>query len=161
MTHLDTIRDPMRISPAGLDLIKAWEGLEDGNPLTANLDPYDDAAGLPTIGWGHLVKEGEDFTGGITMEQAEELLLQDVRWAEKAVNHLVTVHLNQHQFDAIVSWTFNCGAGALSQSTLLVWLNAARMHDIPQQLTRWNKAGGRSLLGLARRRVAESQLFLT
>ena len=151
---------PKHISTAGLDLIKAWEGLEDGDPTTVNLDPYLDAAGLPTIGWGHLVKPGEAFLGGITIEQAEELLLEDVKSAESAVNHMVLVHLNQHQFDALVSWTFNCGTGALSQSTLLAWLNAARMHDIPQQLTRWNRAAGRSLLGLARRRVAEAELFL-
>ncbi len=160
MTQLDTARDPMKISAIGLALIKAWEGLEDGDPTTVNLDPYLDAAGLQTIGWGHLIKEGEDFAGGVTIERAEEVLLEDVKWAERAVNHMARVHLNQHQFDALVSWTFNCGTGALSQSTLLVWLNNARMHDIPQQLCRWNKAGGRSLLGLARRRVAESELFL-
>ena len=161
MTHLDNCPNPKHIGAAGLEIIKKWEGLEDGDPSTVNLDPYLDAAGLPTIGWGHLIKDGEDFTGGITIQQAEDLLRQDVKIAERAVNNLVHVHLNQNQFDAICSWTFNCGTGALSQSTLLVWLNAARMHDVPQQLTRWNKAGGRSLLGLARRRVDESALFLT
>jgi len=160
VTQLDTTRHLMKTSAIGLALINSWEGLEDGDPTTANLEPYLDAAGLPTIGWGHLVKDGEDFTGGITIEQAEELLAHDVTWAEGAVNRQVTVKLNQHQFDALVSFVFNVGAGAFDQSTLLAWLNQARMHDIPQQLTRWNRSGGKSLLGLARRRVAESDLFL-
>ena len=160
MTQLDTTRGAMQISAGGLALIKSWEGLEDGDPTTSNLDPYLDASFFPTIGWGHLIKEGEDFSGGITIERAEELLAQDVHWAEGVVNRKVTVKLNQHQFDAIVSFVFNVGAGAFDQSTLLGWLNAARMHDIPQQLTRWNRSGGRSLLGLARRRVAEAALFL-
>ena len=144
-----------------LMIIKAFEGIEDGDPSTVNLDPYDDPVGLPTIGWGHLIKPGEEFIGGITLRQAEALLRQDVASAERAVNFSVTVNLDQSQFDALVSLTYNIGTAAFGQSTLLEWVNESRMSDAPQQFTRWNKSKGRSLLGLARRRVQESALFLS
>lgn len=143
----------MKTSPRGLDLIAKWEG--------CRLNVYKDAAGKDTIGIGHLVKFGESWPNGITREQAEELLAKDIAWAERGVNRVVSVDLNQQQFDALVSFTFNLGLDAFERSTLLMRVNAARFADVPMELTRWNKAGGKSLLGLARRRVAEAELFLS
>lgn len=156
----------MRTSQAGRDLVKAWEGIEDGDPTTVNLDPYLDIAGRWTIGWGHLILGHEDFSTGITTEQAEALLTEDLHEAEAAVNRLVRVPLSQPQFDALVSFTFNLGVRALQASTLLLWLNEGRYLDAPQQITRWNKAadpatGNKvSVLGLTRRRIAECDMFL-
>ncbi len=153
--------NPEHISDAGLTIIKAFEGIEDGDPSTVLLDAYPDPVGLPTIGWGHLILPHEDFRLGITLTEAETLLLQDVLVAELAIVNVVNVKLNQDQFDALASFTFNIGTNGFGNSTLLRWLNEGRPPaDIPMQFTRWNKARGRSLLGLARRRVMESDLFL-
>jgi lysozyme len=151
----------VHISHRGLEIIKGFEGLEDGDPSTVLLDPYLDPVGLPTIGWGHLIKPGEDFTGGITLARAEALLREDVEPVEEAVGLLVERRLKQCQFDALVSFTFNVGTGAFNASTLLEWLNDGRPDaDMPMQLTQWRKSKGRSLAGLAKRRCRESLLFL-
>ncbi len=150
----------LETGPNGINLIKAWEGIEDGDPTTVKLDPYLDPVGYPTIGWGHLIQDHEDFSGGITPEEAEELLRKDVKWAEQAISKNVDRAINQNQFDSLVCFVYNIGARAFIQSTLLEWLNKGRYNDIPQQFTRWNRAKGKSFLGLARRRVAESELFL-
>lgn len=148
------------ISDTGLDLIKAWEGIEDGDPTTVPLDPYDDPRGLPTIGWGHLIKEGEDFTGGISLEQAEELLQQDVRWAEKAVLAGLEDVLLQRQFDALVSFTFNVGRQAWYSSTLREVINKDEFNFVPCEMCRWVWSGGETYKGLARRRLAEATMFM-
>jgi len=79
--------------------------------------------------------------------------------AAAAVNQHITVNLNQHQFDALVSFVFNVGAGAFQQSTLLQRLNAGRYDAVPGQLRLWNKGGGKVLPGLVTRREAEARLF--
>jgi GH24 family phage-related lysozyme (muramidase) len=145
----------MEINQNGIDLIKKFEGL--------SLKPYKDAAQLWTIGYGHLIKGGEyeKFKDGITQQEAEELLKEDMAWAERAVNKYVKVDINQNQFDALVCLVFNIGAKAFFDSTLLKWINKPKdVAEIPKQFVRWIRAGGKPLLGLARRRVAESELFL-
>jgi len=142
----------MEISQKGLDFIKSWEGLE--------LEPYRDAAGLWTVGYGHLIKDDEEFTT-LTLVEAEDLLKDDVEWAEDAVNRYVKVDLTQAMFDSLVSFVFNVGANAFKESTLLKWLNKGRKLECPVQFARWTLAGGKRLLGLARRRAAEAVLFLS
>lgn len=142
----------MQTSQRGVDLIKSFEGLS----LTAYPDPG--TGGAPwTIGYGHTkgVKPGMK----ITAAWAEELLRDDLAEFEAAVNGLVKVRLCQHQFDALVSLAFNIDARAFSDSTLLRLLNSGMYDDAALQFQRWNKAGGRVLAGLTRRRMAERKLF--
>lgn len=139
----------MQISKAGLDLIKQFEGLY--------LNAYRCPAGVPTIGYGHTA--GVAMGQTITQQQADDYLRRDVRQLERAVARLVTVPLTQGQFDALVSFAFNLGEGALAQSTLLRLLNAGDYAGAAAQFDRWNKAGGRVLPGLVRRRAAERALF--
>ena len=139
----------MQISKAGLDLIKQFEGLY--------LKAYRCPAGVPTIGYGHTA--GVAMGQTITQQQADDYLRRDVRQFERAVARLVTVPLTQGQFDALVSFAFNLGEGALAQSTLLRLLNTGDYAGAAAQFDRWNKAGGRVLPGLVRRRAAERALF--
>src|SRR5215217_5313643 len=140
----------MKTGAGGLALIKAFEGL--------GLKAYSDSVGVPTIGYGSTgqhVKLGQT----ITRTQAELLLKLDLLRFEAAIARLVHVPLNQNQTDALVSFAFNVGIGALEKSTLLRKLNDGDYNAVPSQLQRWNKAGGKVLPGLVRRRLAEGELF--
>ena len=143
------------ITQAGLDLIKQFEGFSP----TVYICP----AGYPTIGYGHVVKpqERERFAGGITKEQAEALLGQDVETSERAVLRLITVPLTDRQFDALVSFTFNLGAGALQRSTLRRKVNRGDHATVPAEFRKWVWARGRKLEGLVRRRDAEIIIWLS
>ena len=136
----------------GIDLIKQFEGLR--------LAAYQDMVGVWTIGYGHT---GPDVKPGlvITQQQAEQLLINDLAQFERRVNDLVTVQINQNQFDALVSFSYNLGVGALQKSTLLRLLNAGSYQPAADEFPRWNRAGGNVVAGLTRRRYAERQLFLT
>lgn len=141
----------MKTSDSGLGLIKEYEGCR----LTA----YQDSVGVWTIGVGHTngVKEGDK----ITQAQADDFLKQDLAVAEADVGRLVTVDLTQGQFDALVSFTFNLGAGNLSSSTLLARLNAGNYSAAAEQFGRWVFAGNVLQQGLVKRRAAEKALFLS
>lgn len=154
----------MKMSEHGLELIKQWEGFKP--------DVYKDSAGLPTIGVGHLITKSQQTTGeiviggvpvqyanGLTDQQVLDLLSQDVQPAEQAVNNGVKVALDQNQFDALVSFTFNVGVGAFTSSTLLKVLNQSQYDGVPDQLRRWNKAGGKVVQGLVNRRENEVKLW--
>ncbi|PCH98286.1 MAG: muraminidase [Alphaproteobacteria bacterium] len=140
------------ITQEGIDLIKRFEGFSS----TVYFCP----AEYPTIGYGHVVKKGEDFSAGITQDEAEELLRTDAQIAERAVLRLITVPLTDGQFDALVSFTYNLGSGALQRSTLRRVINRQNHSKVPNQLMRWVWAGGRKLKGLARRREAESIFYV-
>ena len=142
----------MKTSSKGIELIKAFEGL-----VTQS---YFCPAGYLTIGYGHLVKEDEDF-GIINETKATKLLAADLATAENAVSRLIPIALSNRQNDALVSFTFNLGAGALQASTLRKRLISGDLGDIPYQLSRWTIAGGRKLQGLVLRRAAEARLFIT
>lgn len=142
----------MKTSQKGIDLIKRFEGVV--------LKVYKDAVGLPTIGYGHLIKKGEVFTT-ITQQQAEELLAKDLKQFEEGISTSVKVALTQNQFDALVSFAFNLGMGNVNSSTLLRKLNAGDIQGAANEFVRWNKASGRVLSGLTRRRLAEKELFLS
>ena len=154
----------MLMSEQGLELLKQWEGFKS--------KVYKDSAGLPTIGVGHLLTQSERTSGaivinglavqyadGLTDQQVLDLLSQDVQPAEQAVNIGVKVALDQNQFDALVSFTFNTGTGAFSSSTLLKVLNQGQYDQVPDQLRRWNKAGGQVVQGLVNRRENEIKLW--
>lgn len=140
------------VNKAGLDLIKSFE--------KCVLHPYDDGAGYMTIGWGHLIRRGEHFEK-ITQAEADDLLELDLAQAIGAVSRLVKVPLNDNQFGALVSFTFNVGGGGLGRSSLLKSLNAGKYAEVPERLMVWNKAGGKVLAGLTRRRREEGKLFMT
>ena len=139
----------MKISLEGLSLIKKFEGLR--------LKAYKCSANVLTIGYGHTggVKE----TDTITQEEADKLLKGDILKFEQYVEDNVIVELDQSQFDALVAWTFNLGPGNLRESTMLKKLNNQEYESVPFEMRRWNKAGGKTLDGLIRRREAESLLF--
>ena len=141
----------MRTSWRGLELIERFEGF---SPM-----PYRCPAGLWTVGYGHLIGPGEVFDAGISREEARVLLQQDVRQAEAAVARLVPLPLQRGQFDALVSFTFNLGAGQLQMSTLRRVVLRGEHARVPQQLMRWVYAGGRKMPGLVRRRAAEAELY--
>jgi lysozyme len=139
----------VQISEEGIALIKKFEG--------CRLESYLCSAGVLTIGYGHTreVLEGAQITQG----EADEMLWEDIKSFEGYVNDLVFVPLKQCQFDALVCWTFNLGATNLAESTMLKKLNALEYAEVPYQMRRWNRAKGKVLDGLVRRREAESLLF--
>jgi len=139
----------MNISQEGISLIKKFEGCE--------LEAYQCAAGVWTIGYGSTkdVKEGDT----LTQKEADNLLLHEMQEYEGYIKELVKVPLKQNQFDALVSWVFNLGPANLKTSTMLKFLNAGDYHLIPSQIKRWNKASGKVLEGLIRRREAEALMF--
>ena len=139
----------MKISPEGLALIKKFEGCE--------LKAYQCSAGVWTIGYGHTKGVEEGMT--ITKDQAEQMLLEELVEYEVAVEEAVDNQLDQCMFDALVSWTYNLGPTNLNNSTMLKVLNAGEYDEVPAQIKRWNKAGGKVLQGLIRRREAEALLF--
>lgn len=143
------------VTQHGINLIKRFEGFES--------KIYLDAAGLPTIGYGHLLRAGEAemFKNGISPEAGVALLIKDVLYAEQAVLRLINVPLTDGQFDALVSFTFNLGSGALQRSTLRRKVNREEHHEVSREFMRWVWAGGRKLKGLARRRKAEVTTYLT
>ena len=113
-----------------------------------------------TQGWGHTGADVKPYAK-ITIDQAEQLLISDLKRFESCVNKLVKVDINQNEFDALCSFTFNLGCGALEQSTLLKKLNAGNdKEDVASEFGRWVLAGNQKLEGLVRRRDAEAQLFL-
>ena len=141
----------MELSLAGLALLKKSEGFR--------ARTYMDVNGLPTIGYGHRLLNPQSFPDGICEPQAAEILKADVRDAEQAVARLVKVPLKQGQFDALVDFCFNLGAGRLASSTLLKILNGGRYEAAAEQLLRWDVAAGEENVGLKARREAEVALW--
>ena len=144
----------MKTSNPGVDLIKGFEG--------KRLKAYDDGVGIWTIGFGTIkypnglrVKKGDTCTES----QAEQYLRNDLVVFENAINRLVKVPLNQNQFDALASFTYNLGEGNLSKSTLLKKLNAKDYKGAAAEFPKWNKAGGKVMQGLVNRRAKERKLF--
>lgn len=146
----------MKTGLNGLNLIKEKEGLR--------LKPYLCSAGVATIGYGStMYADGRKVTlkdAAISEKQALELLANTLGKYEKAINDYVKVQLTQNEFDALVSFTYNLGAGNLLSSTLLKKINAGDKAGAANQFDAWNKAGGKVLEGLVKRRAAEKALFL-
>lgn len=150
----------MKISDAGLDLIKSFEGYHEELP-DGRCRAYLDTLAKPniwTIGWGCTegIKKGMIWT----REQAEDALRNEVSRFEASVTRLVTVEINQNQFDALCSFAYNCGEDDLANSTLLKKLNKGDYEGAAKEFEKWVYAGGKKYTGLVRRRAAEKALFL-
>ena len=146
----------MKLSNKGYDLIKKYEGFVS--------KPYLDAVGVPTIGYGNTYyPDGRKVTlqdKSINEEEATNLLRYIVAEFEDGVYDLVKQPLKQHQFDSLVSFSYNLGLGALKNSSLLSRVNSNPNNAyIPNEFTKWVKAGGRELRGLAKRRVEEANIY--
>lgn len=146
-----------KINKLGINLIKRWEGFES--------KPYLCPAGVPTIGYGATYYPDNYKAVKLTDKSINEsyatILLEDMldRY-ERGVNRYVTSNINENQFSALVSFAYNCGLGALKSSTLLKRVNAnPNDENISYQFSRWNKAGGRVLKGLTKRRIDEDKLY--
>lgn len=139
-----------------LNIIKEFEGY--------SAKPYLCPAGVPTIGYGSTLylngKRVSTSDPAITKEEATEMLIQTVKDVEIQLKNVLAVQLNEHQFAALLSFTYNVGIGNLSKSTLLGLVNMDSLHpQIPIQFKRWNMAGGKVLRGLIRRRDSEVELY--
>ena len=134
----------------GVALIQKFEGCE--------LEAYKCPADVWTIGYGHTKGVVEGMK--ITKEEAEQMLVAELHEYENYINKYVNVALSQNQFDALVSWVYNLGPANLTASTMLKVLNNGEYEEVPAQMKRWNKAGGKVLDGLVRRREAEALLYL-
>lgn len=145
----------MNISNNGINLIKTYEGCE--------LIAYKCPAGIWTIGIGHTGSvDGKPINNGLTItaSKASELLKEDLKSFENAINKYVTVQITQNMFDALISFTYNVGIGNFKASTLLKKLNTGDYKGAAEEFAKWNKANGVVLLGLTKRRASEKALFL-
>lgn len=141
---------PLTLSMAGRAFIKAWEG--------CHLRPYQDVAGLWTVGVGHLLGAERPTRWSYTEEEIDALLVADVGGAERGVVRLCGDGLAQCHFDALVSFAFNCGLGRLQGSTL----RQRVLRGDPEagdEFLKWNRAGGRVVRGLTLRRQAERDMY--
>ena len=162
----------MKMSNNGINMLKRLEGSvkQSGQHVV-----YDDKTGksinanepLPsgaTIGYGHLIKPGEDFKNGISEATATEVLRADIAIAERAVQDNITVPLSQNQFDALTSLAYNIGARNFANSTIVKYINnpkftCAKYPTLSSAWRAWNKSGGRIMTGLCHRRNTELKLF--
>ena len=138
------------------EVIKEFEGYSS--------KPYLCPSGIPTIGYGNTMHlNGERVTMDdpeIDKKEAEKMLLDTVKFVEKEVKNVVDHKLKPHQMAALISFTYNVGIGAFSNSTLLSWIDSNPNYNrIPEQFRRWNRGGGKVLKGLIRRREAEIELW--
>lgn len=142
----------MKLDNRGINLIKSFEGCK--------LEAYKCSANVWTIGYGHTgvgVYKGSK----ITQAQADEYFIKDISKFEQGVEKLVKVPLTQGEFNALVSFAYNCGLGALQSSTLLRLLNQKKYSLAAEQFLRWNKVNGKEVAGLTRRRNAEKAMFIS
>ena len=140
----------MMPSDNAVTLIKRFEGFRPG--------VYMDMVGKATVGYGHLIKAGEEF-GILTEEDATNLLKTDLEKASACISKLCKVDLTQNQFDSLCSFVFNLGCMALQNSTLLRMLNQGDYVGAGNEFLKWDHAGGKEVQGLLNRRIAERELF--
>ncbi len=161
-----------KMSHAGIEWLKQLEGAV---KINGRHVIYDDATGRPvpagvarphgaTIGYGHLVKSGEDFSTGITEDQATEILLRDIATAERDVQKYVLVNITQNQYDALVALVYNIGGANFKKSTVLRYINnpdfiSRQYKTMADAWCAWNKCRGHVLPGLNNRRKREWDLF--
>ena len=159
---------------AAINIIKSFEGIMDGDPSTVNLDPYLCPANVWTIGWGHAIYNayGEQLKGkelkkeayslypnGITIQEAEILLQDDVREFTTGVLKLLKIPLSNNKVCALISLAFNIGINNFKDSTLLKYINSNQLNLVPDQFKLWRKSNGKVLQGLVNRRSAEVELW--
>lgn len=162
----------MTISDEGIALLKQYEGSVKNGDIHII---YDDKTGRPvnpnlplprgaTIGYGHLIQDGEDFTEGITEFDANKLLRNDVAFAEQAVQNNISAKLTQNQYDALVIFAYNIGTRNFANSTVVKYINNPDFHNdkhptLESAWRAWNKSGGHEITGLTNRRNQEWNLF--
>ena len=134
----------------GIELIKLFEGFKS--------EPYVCAGGYLTIGYGHKLLPSDPYKI-ITQEKAVQILENDLRRMERSVLKYINVEINDDQFAALVSFTFNVGSAALQRSVLRQKINYGHYDDGAKEFLKWVYAGGRKIMGLVRRRNIESNLF--
>ena len=139
----------MEYSRKGEQLTENFEGVR----LTA----YQDQVGRWTIGYGHTLNVQPGQT--CTQAQADAWLALDMSWAEMIVNDYVHISITQGEYDAMVDFTFNLGAGSFEHSTLLILVNQGKFAEAANEFEKWDLAGGKVVAGLLRRRQAEEQEF--
>ncbi len=140
----------MSYGRSGLRLTESFE--------SCRLTSYLDSKGVPTIGWGHTA--GVFFPSmTCSQAQADAWLLEDEQFAVDTVNSAVNIPLTQDEFDALVDFSFNCGCAAFRHSAMLDLLNQGNYTGAAEQFDRWDKAGGKIVAGLLRRREAEKSEF--
>jgi lysozyme len=153
---------PPGVSRGGAALIKSFEGCmrADG---TGNFVPYRCPAGMLTIGWGHTNVNGRQFNelSVWSQQECDDVFVEDIRHCCLSVHKLATVSLNQNQFDALISFAYNCGTLALARSALLKRLNERDYTGAAAEFLRWNRGGGVVLQALTLRRAAEMELFMS
>jgi lysozyme len=140
----------MKVNQKGLDLLKHFEGL--------SLTSYKDIVGRWTIGYG--ITEGVVPGMVITVEQAQEMLQNALEPREAAVSAMIKVPVTEDEFSALVLLAYNVGLANFKKSTLLKLLNAGDKSGCAKEFPKWNRAGGKEVAGLTRRRLAEQALFL-
>jgi len=143
-----------KVMNEGIELIKSFEKLK--------LSVYKDQGGKPTIGWGHLIKKGESFPKRITGAVAAHLFARDLQGVTRAVNDILFTHkvkASGRQFAAMVSLAYNIGIAGFKRSTVLACMKKGDPIGAGNAFIMWHRVGGKRSLGLARRRVAEMQLF--
>ena len=140
-----------------LSIIKKYEGLK--------LNAYICPAGVATIGFGStFYPDGRRVKLGdkITLQEAESILLHDIKRFEKEVRNSVKIEITDNQLSALISFVYNVGASAFRKSTLLRKVNANPTDlSIHNEFMRWTRAGGKVLPGLVKRRAEESKLYFT
>jgi lysozyme len=141
----------MKINRAGIDLIKRFEGF--------NHRPYKCPAGLMTIGYGHVIKPSESFSA-ITKEEAQNILEQDIKLFESQVFSIVKSQINENQFSALVSFSYNTGINSFKKSTLLKKVNYGLHLDVPDEFINWVYVDSKKFKGLMRRRLEEARLYM-
>ena len=162
----------MKMSDNGIEWLKKLEGAV---KLNGKHVIYDDATGksvpagapLPvgaTIGYGHLIKPAEDFSKGLTEQEATELLRSDIAAVERAVQDNITAQMSQPQYDALVSLAYNIGASGFKNSTVVKYINNPDFHsakhpDLESAWNTWNRTQGAVSNGLIRRRQNEWNLY--
>lgn len=163
----------MQISDNGLNKLKQLEGAV---KIAGRHVIYDDATGRPiapnaplprgaTIGYGHLIKSSENFTGGLTERAATELLRQDVRTAQRVVQNSITANLTQNQYDALVMLAYNIGAQNFSESSVVKYINNPNFHsavypNLESAWRAWNRYNGVVSNGLINRRQQEWNIYI-
>ena len=141
------------LSSKGLGFIQSWEKFRERR--------YRDQGGRLTIGWGHLIKPGEQFDEPMTAKEGRHVLAEDVAATELGLSGLCNdVDLTQEEFDAICSFAFNCGLGAFYHSTLCRLIKGGHFIDASGQFPLWDHVGKKESKGLENRRLAERDVFL-
>lgn len=142
----------MTPSPALIEFLKAWEGCE--------LMPYQDAGGAWTVGYGCLLPLRMPTDKPISQFEADSMLAAQVQKVAEGIEGMVDYVLAQNEVDALISFAYNVGLGALKKSTLLRRLNQGDIDGAALEFGRWNKVGTKIVAGLINRRAAEKAMFL-